>query len=138
MDSSSNMWGSPDEAMARVNAQVAEAQQRAERATAVRIEMDALRGKAKSPKGEVEVEVDTSGRLVGLELTSDAMDLGERELSKLIVATSRAAASKAGELAIELAADAFGQESSITARFREEITERNLKAAPVESDIKYV
>jgi len=136
MDSSSNMWGSPDEAMARVNAQVAEAQQRAERATAVRIEMDALRGKAKSPKGEVEVEVDTSGRLVGLELTSDALELGERALSKLIIETSRAAG--AGELAVELAADAFGAESSITARFRDEITERNVKAAPVESDIKYV
>jgi len=137
MNSSSSMWGSPDDAMARVNQQVAEAQERAKRATEVRLEMEALRGTARSPRGEVSVEVDTSGRLLGLTLTEDAMELGERELASLIVATTHAAAARAGEKAVELAAEAFGEESATTTRLRDEITERNQKASPGGSDIAY-
>lgn len=138
MESSSQMWGSPDAAMERVNAQIAEAQERAARATQVRQEMDALRGTAKSPKGEVEAEADTSGRLVGLTLSSDALNLDERALARLILSTAQLAAGRAGEQALELAASAFGEESAITTRFRDEIAERNAAAGSADSDLRYL
>lgn len=138
MESSSQMWGSPDAAMERVNAQIVEAQERAARATEVRQEMDALRGTAKSPKGEVEAEADTSGRLVGLTLSSDALELDERALARLILTTAQLAAAKAGEQALEIAATAFGEGSAITTRFRDEIAERNAAAAPSDSDLRYL
>ena len=137
MDSSSNMWGSPDEAMARVAQQVQEAQERAARASEVRAEMDALRGVATSPKREVEATADTSGRLVGLVLSGDALELHESDLAQLILATAAQAAARAGALAVDLAAEAFGAESAITSRFRDEISERNETANPTGSDISY-
>jgi len=138
MESSSQMWGSPDAAMERVNAQIVEAQERAARATQVRQEMDALRATAKSPKGEVEAEADTSGRLVGLNLSSDALELDERALARLIVITAQLAAARAGEQALEIAATAFGEESAITTRFRDEIAERNAASGSADSDLRYL
>lgn len=122
--------------MARVNLQIAEAQERAAKAGQLRAEMDALRGKASSPRGEVVASADVSGRLVDLELTAAALDRSPAALAELILATSKAAAAKAGELAVAQAAEAFGADSPVTEHLRAEISGRN-PPAPGEATIGY-
>jgi DNA-binding protein YbaB len=136
MDPQSSPWGSADDAIARVNQQIVEAQERAAKASEVRAEMDALRGTATSPRGEVVATADVSGRLVDLELTPDAIDRTPTALAALILATAKAAAAKAGQLAVEQAAAAFGEDSPVTEHLRTEIGERN-PAVPGESTIGY-
>lgn len=130
-------WGSPDAAMARIDEQIAEAQERAQRATQVRIEMDALRGQAISSRGEVRATVDVSGRLVDLVLTEDAVALRPADLSRMILETTAAAAVKASRLAVDLTADAFGETSAVTERLRAELVERT-PVPQSDSDIRYV
>jgi DNA-binding protein YbaB len=122
--------------MARVNEQIAEAQERAAKAGQLRADMDALRGTASSPRGEVVASADVSGRLVDLELTTAALDRSPAALAELILATAKAAAAKAGELAVAQAAAAFGEDSPVTEHLRAEIGDRN-PAAPGESTIGY-
>jgi len=136
MDPRSSPWGSADETIARVNEQIVEAQERAAKAGQLRAEMDALRGKATSPRGDVVAFADVSGRLVDLELTTAALDRTPSALAEMIVATAKAAAAKAGELAVAQAAAAFGEDSPVTEHLRTEIAERNPKQ-PGESMIGY-
>ena len=122
--------------IARVNEQIVEAQERAAKAGQLRAEMDALRGKASSPRGEVVASADVSGRLVDLTLTASALDRSPDALAELILTTAKAAAARAGELAVAQAAEAFGDDSPVTEHLRHEISERN-PAAPGESTIGY-
>lgn len=133
----SGPWGSPDAAMARIDEQIAEAQERAQRASQVRAEMDAVRGQATSSRGEVRATVDVSGRLVDLVLTDDALALRPAELSRMILETGAAAAAKAARTAVELTSDAFGDASAVTERLRAELAERTPARTP-DSDIRYV
>lgn len=110
--------------IARVNAQVVEAQERAERAKALRVEVDAVRGTATSPRREVEVSVDASGKLTGLSLTDAAYDLRAADLSALIVRTAQAAQRDAGEKVLRLSSDAFGEDSPVTQRLAAEVADR--------------
>jgi hypothetical protein len=122
--SNSSVWGDADDAIARVNSQVVEAQERAAKARELRESMDALKVTAASPRGEVVAKVDVTGRLIDLELDSSAMNLTPTALAALIVKTAAAAAAKAGQQAVELAAESFGEESPITARLRDEVGSR--------------
>lgn len=117
-------FDSADALIARVNAQVVEAQERADRARQLRIGVDEVRGKASSPRNEVEVAVDSSGRLTNLQLTDSALEYRASDLAALIVKTAQAAHRKAGEQVIGLAADAFGEDSDVVTRVRGELAER--------------
>ncbi len=110
-----------DRAVRRIEEQVAEAQERARRAAEVRQGIDALRGVATSPRRELSVTVDASGRLVDVEVTDAAYRLSPRDLGRLIVETTRAAGRQAGAKAVELASEAFGAESGIVTHLRDEI-----------------
>src|SRR5436190_2013193 len=54
-------YDDPDAALARVQQDIAQAQERAERAVEVKASIDRVRGRARSPRGEVEVETDATG-----------------------------------------------------------------------------
>ena len=65
--------------------------------------------------------MDAAGRLSAVEIADAAYDLEPRELGALIVATANAAQRRAGEQALQIAADAFGEESSVVAHLRAEV-----------------
>lgn len=123
-----------DRAVRRIEEQVAEAQERARRAAEVRQGIDALRGVATSPRRELSVTVDASGRLVDVEVTDAAYRLSPRDLGRLIVETASAAGRQAGAKAVELASEAFGAESGIVAHLRDEIERSTGPGGGVPSD----
>lgn len=122
--SNSPIWGDADEAIARVNSQVVEAQERAVRAKKLREDMDALAVAVASPRDEVVATSDVTGRLLKLALSESAMRLSPDALALLITKTAGAAAAKAGQQALELAAEAFGEASPVTAHLRDEVASR--------------
>jgi hypothetical protein len=110
-----------DRAVARIEEQIAEAQERARRATEVRQRIEALRGSATSPRRELTVTVDASGRLAAVDLTDAAYRLSPRDLGRLLVETANAAQRQAGAKALEVASEAFGADSGVVAHLREEV-----------------
>jgi DNA-binding protein YbaB len=117
-------WGDPDAAIARVEQQVREATERAQRARQLAAQMQSLVGRASSRNGEVTAAVTSSGALTEFSLSERAMDLDARSLERLVLATVNAAQRKVGEQAVALTADAFGEDSPVTARMREEAATR--------------
>ncbi|QAY60102.1 YbaB/EbfC family DNA-binding protein [Microbacterium protaetiae] len=128
MNDDATLPGDPDLTIARVQEQVEQAQQRARVAQQMRVEVEAVRGKATSPRRELAVTVDASGRLVDVELSDAAMDLRTRDLSRLIVETAQAAQRDAGEQAVAVTSRAFGDESPVVARLRDELDARAAEA----------
>jgi DNA-binding protein YbaB len=114
----------PDEALARIQRDIAAAQERAARAQEVKTRIDAVRGVGHSPDRDVEVEVDASGMLRDVTLTSAAMDLHPDDLSRLIVDAAREAQRDAGNRTVALAQDAFGESSPMVAHLRTEVEQR--------------
>ncbi|MFF2054031.1 YbaB/EbfC family nucleoid-associated protein [Leifsonia sp. NPDC058194] len=119
-----------DLAVARIEEQIAEAQERARRAGEVRQQIEALRGSATSPRRELTVTVDAGGRLLAVDLTDAAYRLAARDLGRLIVETANAAQRQAGAQAVAAASEAFGEESGIVAHLRDEVE----RARPAASD----
>lgn len=114
----------PDAALAKIQRDIATAQERAVRAEQVKAEVDAVRGRGRSPRGEVVVEVDASGQLRDVDLTDAAMALRPDELSRLIVEAARAAQREAGGRAVTIMGEAFGEDSPLTAHLRTEVEQR--------------
>ena len=110
-----------DAAIARVEQQIAAAQEQAQRAHEFQGRIAAVRGVARSPRGHVEVAVDAGGRLSAVDLSPAAMDLSPRELSALLVETAQTAQRVAGEQAVQLAEEAFGADSGAVGRLRAEV-----------------
>lgn len=113
-----------DLAISRVQQQIADAQKMAAKAEAMREDVAAVRGVATAPRRELTVTVDSGGRLLKVDVADAAYDLEPRDLGRLIVATAEQARQKAGEQAIALAAEAFGEDSGVVAHLREEIEAR--------------
>jgi DNA-binding protein YbaB len=117
-------YDDPDAAIARVQRDIAQAQERAERAVEVKASIDRVRGKARSRRGEVEVEVDVSGQLTDLRLADDAMELRPADLATLIRETIRTAVQVAARSAIALTDDAYGEGSAISQHLHDELDAR--------------
>lgn len=113
--------GDADAAIARVEDQIAQAQRRAVQARQLRADIDAVRGVAASPRREVTVTVDAAGRLADVDLADAAFDLSPRELGRLIVQTAGAAQRTAGEQALALTAEVFGEDSTVVDHLRAEL-----------------
>lgn len=110
-----------DLAIARVQQQIAEAKERAAKAQAMQADVQAIRGVATAPRKELTVTVDSGGRLLAVDVADAAYDLEPRDLGRLIVTTAEQARQKAGEQAIALASEAFGEDSGVVTRLRDEI-----------------
>ncbi|WP_415139839.1 YbaB/EbfC family nucleoid-associated protein [Microbacterium sp.] len=82
-----------------------------------------MRGRAVSPRGDVTVVVDASGRLVDLALSERAGELRPADLARSIVDTANKARVRAGEQAVAVAVEAFGEDSGVVARLRSEVDE---------------
>lgn len=118
-------------AIARIEQQVAEAQLRAERAQQVQVDIDAVRAAATSPRREVSVTVDATGRLVGIRLADAAYELRPDALERVIVETAGDAQRLAGEQALEISRAAFGADSAIVERLAGEIERQSPPSQPM-------
>ncbi|BFU45848.1 YbaB/EbfC family nucleoid-associated protein [Krasilnikovia sp. MM14-A1004] len=85
---------------------------------------------AQSRGGEVQVTVDSTGGLSGLQFGSAARDLELDRLAELVLATSRQAQAKLAESMGELVSDLYGQ-GSPTATF---VTQTYAQRFPVQDD----
>jgi hypothetical protein len=107
-----------DETIAEVERQVELSNERAAKMPAFEAELDAVRGVATSRARDVRAEVDVNGRLVGLELTEQALSSGARRLSREILATIAAAEKKAKVEAVRSVAQLLGEDDPITVQLR--------------------
>ncbi|MGN8026732.1 YbaB/EbfC family nucleoid-associated protein [Microbacterium sp. 22242] len=126
-----------EEVQERLAVQVEQAQQRAEAASAVRSEIEAVREQATSLRREVTVAVDASGRLLDVTLSEAALQLGARALGRMIVDTSVKAQQAAGARAARIAAEAFGEDDPAVAHLRSEIEARAPKSDGLPDGIEY-
>jgi KaiC/GvpD/RAD55 family RecA-like ATPase len=131
-----DVWGDPDAVLARVEDQVRQAQVNAVKAQQLEADMKTLLGRATSAGREITAGVSASGLLVELTLTERALEWDEKVLAKNVMDTVNAAHRKLGEQAVALSADAFGEDSPVTARLRAEAEARSVN--PAEPTIGYV
>ena len=129
------MWGDPDAVLARVEEQIRGAQANAVKAQQLEADMKTLLGRAVSPGREITAGVSASGLLVELKFTERALEWDEKALAKNVMDTVNAAHRKLGEQAVALSAEAFGEDSAVTARLRAEADARSI--APTEPTIGY-
>ena len=114
----------PDELIARVEREAEAAQERAIVAQRFAADVAALRSEARSPKGEVTLGVDTSGRLTSLVLTDDALELAPAELSALILQTAATAQKRVARAAVALSEEVFGAQDGVVGQLRGEFEAR--------------
>lgn len=114
----------PDAALARVQHDIAAAQERATKAVEVQGAIAAVRGTGRSPRGEVTVDVDASGMLRDLRLTEEALRRRPDELAALILDAARTAQRDAGARALAVAEDAWGADDVAVAHLRTEVEQR--------------
>jgi hypothetical protein len=114
----------PEALVAQIERQTAEAQERAVRAQEFARDVGSLRGDAESPRRDIRVGVDVSGRLLSLDLTDDAMRLGADELSSLILQTAGVAHRRASRAALERTEEEYGAGSGVAEQLRGELETR--------------
>lgn len=116
------MTAPPTDPVARIDAQIADAQRRLDQARSFRREVDALRGEASSRDGVVSVAVDATGLVRDLQLHDPLPPA--RDLQRVVLETLREAQRQVAARASAAAADRFGETSPVTTRMRAELTER--------------
>lgn len=116
-----SLFSGAEATAARIEQQIAQAQETARRAELMKTEFEAIRGRATSPRGEVTATVETSGRLTALRLTDDAVRLDAEALSALILSTAAQAQQEAAARSLALVSDTFGEDSAVTANLRDEL-----------------
>lgn len=129
-------WGDAESSVARVREQMAQTLARAEQAQALKARIDAIRATASSPGREVDVVVDATGRLVGITFDDRALALSRDELSKAVLAAAARAQHTAGDEAVGLTAEIFGDHSETVALLRGEVDAR-MPALPVDDTLGY-
>lgn len=130
-----DVWGDPDAVLARVEQQVLQAQVNAVKAQQLEADMKSLLGRAVSAGREITAGVSASGLLVELTFTERALEWDEKTLAKNVMDTVNAAHRKLGEQAVALSAEAFGEDSPVTARLQAEADARSV--TPTEPTIGY-
>ncbi len=108
----------PDESLAQVEADVRRSDERAARMPAFEAALSRVRGDASSPGRDIHVQVDATGRVVGLRLSETAVSRGSRRLSADILTVIRAAERSAQNAALEAVSDLLGAEDPITEQLR--------------------
>lgn len=97
----------------------------------MQVDIDAVRAAATSPRREVSVTVDATGRLVGIRLADAAFELRPDALERVIVETAGDAQRLAGEQALEISRAAFGADSAIVERLAGEIERQSPPSQPM-------
>lgn len=106
---------SAEEALARIEAGIAGARERADRASAFRNDYEALDARGESRQDGVRVTLDASGLLTALSVTDEGASRSGRQVAVAIMRAHGEAVSRLREDVARLAADAFGATSQSTA-----------------------
>lgn len=115
----------PSAVLARVEGDVAAAHERMRTAQDAQTAIAAVRGVGRSRRGDVTVEVDAAGVLTDLRLGDTAVQQSAASLTAAILVAVRDAQVQAGERAVVVAAEAWGEGSAIVEHLREEIAGRH-------------
>lgn len=115
-------YSSPDDALARIDRDIAAAQERAERARAFRQEVDRLRGTA--TVDGVTATVDITGVLSDLRLPRQLAYRDPDSLAASVLAAIRAAHAEVAATAREAAEREFGADSATATAFANELSTR--------------
>lgn len=115
----------PLAALARIEGDVAAAQERMRRAEAAQIAIAEVRGTGRSRRGDVTVEVDAAGVLTDLHLTEPAVQQSAASLTAAVLLAVRDAQVQAGSRAVAIAEEAWGTDHPVVDRLREEIASRH-------------
>jgi hypothetical protein len=107
------VFGGADEAIARVQADVVRARERAQRLSELRARTASVRGAAVSRRRDVSVEVDQSGAVVDLQISDAALDRGGRGLAAELISLISAARSDAQRRLIDTAAEVLGEDDPV-------------------------
>jgi DNA-binding protein YbaB len=129
-------WGDTESSIATIREQMAATLARAEQAQGLKDQIARVRATSTSPRREVTVVVDASGRLVDVTFSADATNLSPDELSKEVLAAVARAQREAGDQAIALTADIFGEDSETVAMLRSEVDER-MPDLPADDSVGY-
>ena len=116
------------DALADIDAIVARAEANLEQATALQTALGSLTVTRRSPGREVEVTLNSDGRLADIVFTAKAQDCTPALLTRIILTTVRSAMDEIGARAEEVLSE-VGQDGPASARIRAEY-EHNL-AAPL-------
>ena len=100
-----------DSARRHLDAQIAAAEAKLQRAKELETKVQNLKGRASSRRGEVSVTVDSSGGLSDLKLTDAATALTASDLAGLILETFHKAHRKVTESYVDIVNDEFGKDS---------------------------
>ncbi|MFF2053468.1 hypothetical protein ACFVU2_17840 [Leifsonia sp. NPDC058194] len=112
------MFDDADAAIARVEADIRLAQERAERLPSLVSAAAAIRGTATSRRRDLAVEVDQSGGLVDLRITDAALDLGSARLSSELLALIAEAKADAQRQILAAATELLGEDDPAVATLR--------------------
>lgn len=107
-------------ARAKIDALVAEAESRKDATKNLADELHAVSAQARSPRGEVMVVAQPSGRIESVIFAVSAEELGAAELTRLTTLTIAEAQHKAALAALELSARTLGEDSPAFEQLRGE------------------
>lgn len=124
-------------ALAKVDAQVAEAEARRAGIDQLAGEIATLTATARSPQGEVSVEAQSGGRVLRVAVTERGAQLSAARLSQLLTDTVADAQRKAALAAVDRSAQVLGTESPFVGQLRAEASEAFPGASTGSDDIGY-
>ncbi|WP_377641364.1 hypothetical protein [Oryzobacter terrae] len=129
-------YSSPEEALAAIAAQTAQAGPDAERAQAWSAEVAALEGTGTSARGHVRATVDVQGLLTGLAVTDEMAGRGGTAVTAALQQALRAAQESVRDQAVRSSERAWGPDSPTTHAFRGEVetATRLVEVEPVATD----
>jgi hypothetical protein len=123
-----------DSTIAEVEDQIRLSEERAARMPAFEAALDAIRGAATSKARDVRAEVDVNGRVVSLELTEQALQVGARRLAREILATIGAAETQAKLQAVKNVGVLLGDDDPITLQLRADAEARATQTSAKKTD----
>ena len=114
----------PDDLIALVERQVAQAQEHADQTQALADNIAAVRAKASSPGKEVTLSVDVSGRIAELEFDTSALSLSTRDLASVVLTAVDTAQRTAARQVMAMTNETFGEGSGLSQQVRGEYEAR--------------
>jgi hypothetical protein len=108
----------PDESLARVTADARRSEERAAKMPAFEAAIAEVRGQAVTPRRDIYVDVDSTGRVVSLRIAEPALARGAARLSQELLTLIRAAEADARRVTLESVEQLLGADDPITEQLR--------------------
>ncbi|MBZ4487197.1 hypothetical protein LQ938_00060 [Microbacterium sp. cx-55] len=113
-----DVYADPDEVLARVEADARRSEERAAKMPAFEAALAQVRGEAVSPRRDIRLEVDSTGRVTALRISEPALGRGAQRLSHEILGLIRAAEADSRRATLESVEQLLGPDDPITRQLR--------------------